>query len=345
MSKNIIFCSDGTWQTPRSNTNVWKISKGITTSSTQVVFYDDGVGADLTGLNRTIVGAFGCDILDKIKSGYTQISHVYEPGDEIFLFGFSRGAYTVRCIAGMIASCGLPGGTFDDALVEGVFAAYRDPAHRATLLADLARYELEDSCIRMVGVWDTVGALGIPAIFGGVDLKQYSFLDTGLHPDVKNACHCMAIDEQRREFPVTEWTGDPVAGQTIDQVWFSGCHGDIGGGTPTGGGVDETTTLSDIPLSWMVNKAVALGLVFDPAFLAQYTTVPVKFSLDLLHESWTPLYLKPASRPIGDKDRVSNSVGARIEYALTYLPSNLTITEGKLDERYNIIDVVDETAL
>jgi uncharacterized protein (DUF2235 family) len=345
MSKNIIFCADGTWQLPRNNSNVYKLYKGLTQSSTQIAFYEDGIGSESTGFTAALDGALGRGILDKIKSAYAQISHVYERGDEIFLFGFSRGAYTVRSLAGMIASCGLPAGSFDDDLADLAFAAYRDPAHRATLLADLTRYQLEDTCIRMVGAWDTVGALGIPAIFGGVDLKQYGFLDTGLHPDVKNAYHCMAIDEQRREFPVTEWTGDPVSGQTIEQVWFPGCHCDIGGGNPLAGGVDETTTLSDVPLSWMVNKAVPLGLIFDPDFLAQYTSVPVKFSLDALHESWKPLFGLPLRRSVGQKDKISNSAAARIEYALTYLPTNLTITEGKLDEGYNIIDIVDETAL
>ncbi|ADW67678.1 DUF2235 domain-containing protein [Granulicella tundricola] len=344
MSKNIIFCADGTWQLPRNNTNVYKISKGLTTSATQVVFYDDGIGSEATGFTRALDGALGIGIFDKIKTGYTMISQVYERGDQIFLFGFSRGAYTARSLAGMIATCGLPTGGFDDALVEGAFAAYRDPVNRPTLLANLAKYALEDTCITMVGVWDTVGALGIPAIFGGVD-KQYGFLDTGLHKDVKNAYQCMSIDEQRCEFPITRWTSDPAPGQTIEQIWFSGCHGDVGGGTPAGGGVDETTTLSDIPLSWIVGKAVKLGLIFDPTFLAQYTSVPIKFSLDALHESWTPVFGKPVSRPIGNSDSIANSVTARIEYALTYQPKNLTIKDNVLDDGYNLIEIVDEDAM
>src|ERR1017187_9135630 len=103
MSKRIVFCADGTWQAPVNNTNVYRLYKALTVSSDQVTFYDDGIGADDTGINRILQGAFGQEIFQKILDGYTKISHVYEAGDEIFLFGFSRGAYTARSLAGMIA--------------------------------------------------------------------------------------------------------------------------------------------------------------------------------------------------------------------------------------------------
>src|ERR1700710_596804 len=140
MSKKIAFFADGTWQLPRNNTNVYKLFKGLARSSAQVAVYDDGVGAGESGFTRALNGILGKGILEKVKSGYMQISQVYEPGDEIFLFGFSRGAYTARSVAGMIAACGLPAEGFDDALVEAAFAAYRDPAHRQELLAALTKY-------------------------------------------------------------------------------------------------------------------------------------------------------------------------------------------------------------
>jgi len=228
MSKRIVFCADGTWQAPVNNTNVYRLYKALTVASDQVTFYDDGVGADATGLNRVLQGAFGQGILQKIQDGYTKIAHVYEPGDEIFLFGFSRGAYTARSLAGMIANCGLPTGAFSDGCVTQAFAAYRDPVNRASILAGLTACGLAAATIQMVGVWDTVGSLGIPAIFGGVDEKTYGFLDTGLHPDIKNAYQCLALDEKRAQFPATLWTSAPAAGQTVEQIWFSGCHGDVG---------------------------------------------------------------------------------------------------------------------
>ncbi len=101
--------------------------------------------------------------------------------------------------------------------------------------------------------------MGIPAIFGGIDDKVYGFLDTGLHPDVKNAYHCLAVDEKRAQFPATLWTSAPTSGQTIEQVWFSGCHGDVGGGSSLAGGVDENTRLCDVTLGWMAAKAKRLA--------------------------------------------------------------------------------------
>ena len=166
MPKRIIFCADGTWEAPVSGTNVYRLYKSFAVTSDQVAFYDDGVGADAKGLDRILDGAFGRGILQKIQDGYTKIAHLFEPGDELFLFGFSRGAYTVRSLAGMIANCGLPTGAFSDDCVTRAFAAYRDPANRAAILASLSACGLGPATIRLIGVWDTVGALGIPAIFG-----------------------------------------------------------------------------------------------------------------------------------------------------------------------------------
>jgi uncharacterized protein (DUF2235 family) len=269
---------------------------------------------------------------------------VYEPGDEIFLFGFSRGAYTARSLAGMIANCGLPAGAFSDDCVTQAFAAYRNPANRASILAGLTACGLAPATIQMVGVWETVGALGIPAIFGGVDESTYGFLDTNLHPDIRNAYHCVAIDEKRIQFPATLWTSAPSPGQTVEQVWFSGCHDDLGGGTPQGGVVDEGTRLCDITLRWMAGKAQALGLSMDPAVAAQYGALPATAALDAINETWTPLYGPPHLRPIATNAEVANSVAVRVQYALTYTPVNLTLENGILGQGYSLVTVVDASA-
>jgi uncharacterized protein (DUF2235 family) len=344
MSKRIAFCADGTWQAPVNNTNVYRLYNALTVTADQVTFYDDGVGADSTGLNRILDGAFGAGLLQKIQDGYTKIAHVYEPGDEIFLFGFSRGAYTARCLAGMIANCGLPTGAFTDDCVTQAFAAYRDPVNRASILAGLTACGLGQATIQMVGVWDTVGSLGIPAIFGGVDEKTYGFLDTGIHPDIVNAYQCLAVDEQRPQFPATLWTSAPAQGQTIEQVWFSGCHGDVGGGTLQGGGVDAGTRLCDITLGWMAAKGQALGLTLDPASAAQFATLPSKYALDVIRQSWAPQDGPPYHRPIDPKAEVANSVAVRIQYALTYQPGNLTIESGALGSGYTQVNLVDTSA-
>jgi uncharacterized protein (DUF2235 family) len=291
-------------------------------------------------LSHILEGAFGQGLFQKIQDGYTKIAHVFESGDEIYLFGFSRGAYTARSLAGMIANCGLPTGTFSDNCVAQAFAAYRDPVNRASILAGLGPCGLGDATIRMIGVWDTVGSLGIPAILGGIDDKIYGFLDTGLHPDVKNAYHCLAIDEQRPQFPATLWTSTPAPGQTIEQVWFSGTHGDVGGGTTAAGGVDAGTQLCDITLGWMAAKAQALGLTMDPAVAAQFATLPSQYALDAIHQTWTPLDGPPHLRPIAANAEVANSVAVRVQYGLTYTPGNLTLANGLLGSGYSLVTVV-----
>lgn len=345
MSKRIVFCADGTWDSVATNTNVYLLYKALTVSASQVTYYDDGIGADATGITRVLDGAFGQGLFQKIQDGYTKIAHVYEPGDQVYLFGFSRGAYTARSLGGMIAGCGLPSGSFTDDCVTQAFAAYRNPAGRASILAGLKAYSLQETPIYMVGVWDTVGSLGIPAIFGGIDESTYSFLDTSLHPNVKFACQCLAIDEQRAQFPATLWTSTAAPGQTINQVWFAGCHGDVGGGTPQGGPVDGGTRLCDITLGWMIAQAQAAGLTFDPAAIAPYATFAAKYALDAINETWNPIFGKQHLRPIPPNSSIANSVALRVQYAQGYAPANLTLTEGALTDGYTLVNMVDESAI
>ena len=339
--KRIAFCADGTWDGTSNNTNAFKIYNAIQVSANQMPFYDSGVGADGNPIEKLLGGAFGAGLFQKIKDGYTKIAQVYESGDQVYLFGFSRGAYTARSLAGMIANCGLPTKNFDDALVETAFQAYRNEAQRASLLAGLSSgYGMENVDIVMVGVWDTVGSLGIPAIFGGVDVALYGFLDTGLHPSIKNACHALAIDERRIEFPPTLWTSQPAPGQTIEQVWFCGVHCDVGGGYAPGA-ADDSTTLSDITLSWMMSKAQAAGLIFTPAALARYT-VPMesKFALDQIHESWNPLWGFPTPRKVAANSSLANSVNIRCQYQIGYKPGNITLQNGLPVPGYSSVAVV-----
>ena len=345
MPKRIVFCSDGTWNSPVTNTNVYRLYKALTVIADQVTYYDDGIGADATGLAKVLQGAFGDGLFQKIQDGYTQIAHVYEPGDQVYLFGFSRGAYTARSLAGMIANCGLPSGSFTDDCVKQAFAAYRNPANRAAILAGLTTCGLVKPGIQMIGVWDTVGSLGIPAIFGDIDQSTYGFLDTGLHPDVKIACQCLAIDEHRAQFPATLWTSAPAPGQTINQVWFSGCHGDVGGGTPMGGPVDGGTRLCDITLGWMIAQAKAAGLSFDPTAVVPYSVFAAKYALDAINESWTPVYGPQHMRPIASNSSIANSVSVRLQYAQTYVPGNLTLNDGALADSYAMVSIIDENAL
>ena len=296
MAKRIIFCSDGTWDNPSNNTNVFKMYKAINVNTSQIAYYDDGVGADGSLIQKLIGGALGSGLSQKIKKGYQDIASVYEKGDEIFLFGFSRGAYTVRSLAGMIAICGLPTKNFTDEMVCKAFEAYREIDKRAALLTALnTTYDLFDAKITMIGVWDTVGSLGIPALYGGISAKLYGFLDTALHPDIQHAYHALAIDERRIEFPPTLWDS-PTAGQTLEQVWFCGVHCDVGGSYPED---SNGSALSELTLAWMMSKAAALGLNFETNIKTKYA-IPMdsKLANDTLHESWSPLWAFPKNRVI-----------------------------------------------
>lgn len=337
MSKRIVFCADGTWDSSGNNTNVCKMFNAVQTTATQLPFYDDGVGADGTPIDKLLGGAFGLGLFQKIKDGYTKIAHVYEEGDDIFIFGFSRGAYTARSLAGMIAICGLPTKNFDQALVEDAFNAYRNKDQRQQILNDLnAKYSMFDAKITMLGVWDTVGSLGIPAIFGGVSPILYGFLDTSLHTDVLHAYHALAIDERRREFPPTLWTLGPSnpPSQIVEQVWFTGVHCDVGGSYPE-------TGLADITFSWMMNKATDLGLEVTNAAINSYGGSPdPEKALDQKHESWNVLWLFPKRRDIGTTASISNSVVIRCAHDSSYRPGNLSIADGALANTYQVVRVV-----
>ncbi|MGH9519897.1 MAG: DUF2235 domain-containing protein [Terriglobales bacterium] len=326
--KNIIFCADGTWDAPPQQTNVYRLYRALATTPTQIALYDDGVGADGNRIEQLLGGAIGFGLFGKIKDGYQQIAQLYEPGDGVYLFGFSRGAFTARSLAGMIAVCGLPSGSFDSHLVEQAFLAYRTPLLRQNILAQLAAYKLDDAKLQMVGVWDTVGSLGIPALVGGVDPILYGFLDTSLHPDVLCACQALAIDEKRKEFPPTLWTTPASAQQVIEQVWYCGVHSDVGGGYGQPG-------LADIPLRWMMGQARARGLVFAAA-----PSVDAGTALLELHNSWSILWGIPQSRTIAPSATLANSVSLRLQGDGSYLPPSLTLAGRQPAASYTIETVV-----
>jgi hypothetical protein len=190
-----------------------------------------------------------------------------------------------------------------------------------------------------VGVWDTVGSLGIPALAGQVDPLVDGFLDTSLHPDVLNACQALSSDERRLEFPPTLWTppAPPVDGQVLEQIWFAGVHCDVGGGYPE-------TGLSDITLSWMMGKAAALGVQFDPNVFAQYAAIDAKNALGQIHESWSLLWGFPKRRTVASNSTLSNSVAIRSEYDASYRPENLTLDKGLPAATYQLAQVVTPPA-
>ncbi len=268
--KRIVICCDGTWNRPDQvqgrqvcSSNVTKIARCIspTDSNTvrQLVFYDKGVG---TGrFDRLRGGAFGWGIKKKILDAYNFLVATYDPGDELFFFGFSRGAYTVRSTFGLIRNSGLLKREFANKLADA-YALYRrrdDASHPDAVESELFRrsYSWEPRA-KFMGVWDTVGALGLP-VGGPLQLinKRWSFHDMTLSSWVDNAYQALAVDERRKPFQPSIWDRSPNAdGQVLEQVWFAGVHSNVGGSYPEAG-------LSDITLLWMMGKAEACGLAID----------------------------------------------------------------------------------
>ena len=222
---------DGTWNTLDDNTNVWRLkalcAQRGTDGVSQVAYYSRGVGTTLGEKVRG--GVLGVGIDRNVAHAYEWLVETYEPGDEILIFGFSRGAYTARSLAGFIALCGLlkPGAPLG---TGQLFDRYRRGDERRTirwLKAGEANGTLIDATreerwmltyamavpVKMVGVWDTVGSLGVPtpAIpscnkIPGLSRSGYAFLHTGLRLPIENGYHALAIDEHRAAFAPTLWT-------------------------------------------------------------------------------------------------------------------------------------------
>jgi len=287
VTKNLVVCCDGTWNDPDElrdrvarPTNVAKLALILASDSgadqeaanpsQQLMHYEAGVGT--TPDERLVGGGFGYGLSRNIRNGYRFLAERYEPGDRVYLFGFSRGAYTARSLSGLIHNCGILRRDCADQ-VDAAFAFYRDrtnQTHPKTIASHIFRemYSHPDATVFFIGVWDTVGALGIPEqvpgwkelskVFTGWE-RMWGFHDTQLSPDVKFAYQALAIDEERSPYTPTLWMRDEHATdeQELEQVWFAGVHSEIGGGT-----IDPS--LSDIPFLWMLEKACAAGLLLRP---------------------------------------------------------------------------------
>ncbi|MCC9626031.1 DUF2235 domain-containing protein [Thalassospira sp. MA62] len=260
-SRRLIVFFDGTWQEPANTpqpTNVVKLLRAIpadAANTSQVVFYDQGVG---TGdiLDQIRGGAFGNGLLENVVDGYRFLANNYCPGDEIFIFGFSRGAFTARSLAGLIGLCGLlkPGylghPLQDD--VAGIASSNLPGSEKKKKIRSLDIESHWDVPIECVGIWDTVGSLGIPGDWGRRLIPgKYHFHDVELGPYVRVALHAVAIDEKRGAFSPTLWVkkiGEALPKeQIVEQVWFPGVHSNIGGSYDDCG-------LSDITLDWMIKR-------------------------------------------------------------------------------------------
>lgn len=270
MKKRIVICADGTWNRPEKNlkedfpTNVLRFARAIKPVADdqfpQQVFYDWGVGSYYDEFKGGITG----EGLEKnVMDDYRYIVQNYSPGDELFLFGFSRGAYTVRSLCGFINNCGIVKRP-DANLIEAAFKHYKNTKKAFKPKGQKSiEFRTEHSHpsqeIKFIGVWDTVGALGIPISFLGFLNKEDEFYDSKMGSNIKIARHALAIDEKRKDFEPTIW--EVRKGVDLKQVWFAGVHSNVGGSYPP----DKNTggLLSDIPLNWMIDESTAAGLSFE----------------------------------------------------------------------------------
>jgi uncharacterized protein (DUF2235 family) len=305
----------------------------------QVAKYIHGVGNSDNFLKKVMGGMFGMGVIARVVRGYTFISRYYEPGDDIHIAGFSRGAYTARALAGMISSVGLLDRDSydpedkDEAYRRGMAAwckCKNMSLHGAGKLTDLANSMLNfvtgffarkldadslvaDVPIKSVAVWDTVGSMGIPAYAADGRFDIFRFVNTKLSANVKNGFHAVAVDELRGDFPVTAW--DERAG--VKQVWFVGAHADVGGGysIPESG-------LSDIALDWMMKQLAEVGV----RLATPLTYVPKPLLDPDIHQPWAkaPFTLLPrAARQVTNKDTIHESVLKRWQANPAYRPQSL----------------------
>jgi uncharacterized protein (DUF2235 family) len=280
VKKRIAVYLDGTWNTIHDNTNVWRL-RALTASVGkdglhQCVFYNAGLGTR-TG-QKLSGGMFGVGIDDILLDAYEWLMENFNDGDEVFIFGFSRGAFTARSLSGFISRCGLlkAGAPLS---IKQLYDRYRKGLALPTLDHLLnhppEKPELEEQWmvaysrsipIKFIGVFDTVGSLGVPVTFSQFK-TAHAFLNTGLRFSNTFAAHALAIDEHRPDFLPTLWTRsvpkDPNANQprkprTLDEAeqrWFVGAHANVGGGY-------ESDLLAQPPLEWMMKKASSHGLTF-----------------------------------------------------------------------------------
>lgn len=338
MARNLVICCDGTWNTPDMEadgvpcpTNVFKLAElaravpeTVGPGAEQVVSYHAGVGSGGRLIETIVGGATGWGLGRVMAGPLLFLAETYQPGDRIFLFGFSRGAYLVRSLAGLLHRVGVPS-------VEGLtgpseamtrqlradkIGALIEAYRKGKLCESLSMYHLaprpygaggprplthagdgpEASLIHFLGAWDTVGSLGVPSYMLGANLTRLKRFDnTTLSRSIRHARHAVAMDEYRADFQTTLW--QPVAGFDHQERWFPGSHGDVGGGY-------RETSLSDGALLWMVEEAMAVGLHVNLALKAQIAPNP----LGAAHRSRRGMFAlsHPTRRPAGNLEAAAD---------------------------------------
>lgn len=339
--KRLITCSDGTWDKPGDkgedgkplDSNVCLLFNAIepvaTDGTPQLKVYDTGVGTGYSWKDKLFGGITGLGIDQKIKDIYTFLVMTYAPGDEIYLFGFSRGAYTARSLAGLIRNTGIlrPANLH---LLDKAYELYRSRNDYTAPESDLMRsfranYSYEDvTRIKFIGVWDTVGALGIPLpAWKLYNRERYKFHDVTLSSSIDYAYQALAVDERRKPFDAALWkaSSNTTAGKQtaeMEQRWFAGVHCNIGGGY-------EDQGLSNGALQWLAGKAMQRNLELDESKFKPFVPNP----LGIKRNSFTfPFWFtgkiwRKVENPDFPPQVIDPSVFTRLKEDPGYRPKNL----------------------
>ncbi len=368
MPKTIVILMDGTGQQFQTNeTNIVRLARLLPPNlpEQQISFYGPGVGTrgapSLTpfgGEWRELAGglAFGAGVYERVADAYRYLTHHWVEGDSIHMYGFSRGAFTARMLAGVVAQVGLMTPGADNLIpyalrlysgfpVGGDKAAY--DAHRTLVQRFGATFGCRHPDIGFLGLFDTVKSVFNFDYLAGKEIRV-SLASTYANPRVKVVRHAMAIDERRAFFRTNKWrAANPAhaSGTDVRQVWFAGCHGDVGGGVP-----EHESGLSAISLNWMLQQATAHGLLIDPTHADARFGLPTPDVLQSPHESltgfwkaleWLPTnprrgpdsseragWRLPRGRPrqITLPALVHQSVVDKLTLDKSYLPPNLPIS-------------------
>jgi uncharacterized protein (DUF2235 family) len=341
MKKRLVICCDGTWnslkQPARTNVaRVWDAVPGEGADGVrQPTCYLKGVGAGLPLVGHLAGGAFGWGLSAAVRDAYRFLVENYVPGDELFFFGFSRGAYTARSTVGFLRNCGVLRPEHAG-LIDEAYRLYRDrdaatgPDSPAAVRFREEHAHENVTPVRFIGVWDTVGALGIP-LSGGRLLhrinRRWQFHDMTLSSTVQSAFQALAVDEHRKSYVPAVWqpSAKPAErNQEREQVWFTGAHSDVGGGY-------RERDLADIALRWLADRAGRCGLDFDPGAFGDPAGANPEGKL---HNSLSVFFrlFGSADRPIGQADAPSESLASSAHdrhTAMAYSPANLvTYLEG-----------------
>lgn len=263
-TQRLVLLFDGTWNDPQDRTNVYRLAQDIQDYDEQSIrqrfYYEPGVGT--RQWERFVGGVFGMGLSRNLQNGYDWLVRHYVENTQLFVFGFSRGAYTARSLVGMIRKCGLLRVSTPSLLKEAE-SLYRDKAlapndARCCEFRDRYSREIE---IHFIGVWDTVGALGIPGTSFS-EHGRFAWHDTELSSIVRRAYQAVALDEHRKAYDIALWThtsGKKKPSQEeVEQRWFIGAHANVGGGYRMEDG--KFDPLATLGYEWICEKAHEAGL-------------------------------------------------------------------------------------